>query len=457
MKKNRGNPGGRTEMNVFAKMGLMMMAFGLFIGIIFPYFCIGMGMSFDDVMRPVFLVSCVAAGIIVGAANVLITKFVVGRRLQLLNLIAENMESVREIVNSGDANSLREYKDVYLLPVRSDDEFGKSAESFNALVTSLSEIMTFESMIRRFNSTIVSSLDLDHMAQAAAEQLAAFSSSRAAAIALEGESGTRTAHSAGFDDELLSAADRYIRKVMASKRHTIADISGEAAPDKPGWLLVWPLKYKNTVTGAILLASDEPFSEQLLGFLPLFADPLAVAINNAANFSEMLFLAANDPLTGFYNRRFGLERLHQEFARAARNKSKLGLLMMDIDDFKQVNDTYSHQAGDTVLSEVSRVLRGIMREGDFLIRYGGEEFLAVLPLAGREVLSVVGERLRHLVENKEIDTGKIILRVTVSIGGTSFPEVHAGSESEMIAAADEMMYKAKNTGKNRVCIAEASE
>jgi diguanylate cyclase (GGDEF)-like protein len=158
--------------------------------------------------------------------------------------------------------------------------------------------------------------------------------------------------------------------------------------------------------------------------------------------------ATHDPLTGLLNRRAILDRLHKELARAGRLGDVLAVGMFDIDHFKQVNDTYGHQAGDDVLCGLAQILRENNREYDSVGRMGGEEFLIITPMkAGTNWLSVFG-RLCAKIAESYITTRSGVLSITVSIG-----VVCADAETtvdEILEAADKAMYRAKNEGRNRI-------
>jgi len=159
-----------------------------------------------------------------------------------------------------------------------------------------------------------------------------------------------------------------------------------------------------------------------------------------------------DPLTDAYNRRFGLGRLREEFSRAVRAESPLGALMLDLDHFKAINDTYGHLVGDRVLRAVAGACRRVLREGDVLVRYGGEEFLVLLPGAGPEDVRQVGERVRRAIEETSVTDGELRTAVTVSLGGATFRDATDSPES-LIALADKALYEAKESGRNRIAVA----
>jgi len=164
-------------------------------------------------------------------------------------------------------------------------------------------------------------------------------------------------------------------------------------------------------------------------------------------------LALTDPLTQTHNRRALMERLTSELERARRHALHLSVLMVDLDHFKAINDSYGHVVGDEVLRGVSRVLQREARAVDVVARFGGEEFLVVLPETGEEGAVALAERIRARVEETPPVTGGEYgwLRVTVSIGVATVPSPRVNSPEELIAVADEALYRAKAQGRNRVC------
>ncbi len=170
---------------------------------------------------------------------------------------------------------------------------------------------------------------------------------------------------------------------------------------------------------------------------------------------QMYDAALRDGLTKAYNKKFFLDRLETELAYAKRHRSMLALVMLDVDHFKQVNDTYGHLAGDAVLVHLTRITQSMIRTEDVLARYGGEEFAIIcrgIPLASA---GVVGERLRAKVEQTPFDFQQRRLSVTISVGVSALPERAANTIEDFIAAADAALYEAKRTGRNRVCLSAA--
>jgi diguanylate cyclase (GGDEF)-like protein len=124
--------------------------------------------------------------------------------------------------------------------------------------------------------------------------------------------------------------------------------------------------------------------------------------------------------------------------------------MFDLDHFKPINDTYGHIVGDKVLVNIARISRMAVREGDFIIRYGGDEFLVILPGASGDDTQFVAERLRRMVEDSSVNHGHQELKLTISIGYSSYPEYDCEQEMDLVNSADEALYETKEAGRNKV-------
>jgi diguanylate cyclase (GGDEF)-like protein len=169
-----------------------------------------------------------------------------------------------------------------------------------------------------------------------------------------------------------------------------------------------------------------------------------------ANYAQAMYDAAlRDGLTGVYNRRYFDERLNAEFSFAARHGTGLSLLFLDLDHFKQVNDTYGHLAGDQVLKELAKLVTKSSRAEDVLSRYGGEEFAVLCRDTDLLKSSVLAERIRHEVAACTF-VPKVQIKLTVSIGIASIPDPQITSPKDLVLAADEALYQAKDRGRNCV-------
>ena len=196
-----------------------------------------------------------------------------------------------------------------------------------------------------------------------------------------------------------------------------------------------------------------------LSFRVTFAGQVGLSIANIRLREALRAQSVRDVLTGLYNRRYLEEILDREVRRAARGAHSLGILMLDLDHFKTFNDTYGHDAGDAVLRETAAALVNGIRAEDFVCRFGGEEFVVILPTASLEVARARAERLR--VKMKELTVlyqGRSMGMLTISVGVAVFPE-HGVSPKELMAAADAALYEAKRGGRDQAVVAsvQASE
>ncbi|MEU6204374.1 diguanylate cyclase [Micromonospora musae] len=199
------------------------------------------------------------------------------------------------------------------------------------------------------------------------------------------------------------------------------------------------------------LGTDE-FDDDDLVTLRTFASHAAVAVENVRGHEEAQRLSLTDPLTGLWNYRYLRESIRREVERASRFGRMLSVLALDLDRFKDVNDTYGHAAGDTVLAEFARRLRGEIREVDLAFRQGGEEFVLLLPETDARGAAIVAERLGAAIRDTSMPVeahagSPVPVRVTVSIGIAVYPD-HAGTGQQVLEAADDALYAAKAAGRD---------
>jgi two-component system cell cycle response regulator len=163
--------------------------------------------------------------------------------------------------------------------------------------------------------------------------------------------------------------------------------------------------------------------------------------------------ATKDGLTGIFNKKYFMEQIEKDFAYALRHNEVNSMIMFDIDHFKQINDTYGHQAGDYVLRDLARQIRSNLRAEDLFARVGGEEFCIVLRQVDEKRAYVLAERLRRLVEKHKFIWQGTRIRVTISLGVATLFRGNFRNPGEMIAEADKFLYIAKNSGRNRTASA----
>jgi diguanylate cyclase (GGDEF)-like protein len=182
----------------------------------------------------------------------------------------------------------------------------------------------------------------------------------------------------------------------------------------------------------------------------ILAGQAAVALDSIALFEQVRELAHRDGLTRLFNHLYFMDLLESEARRARRYRRAVSLLFIDIDRFKQVNDRFGHQAGDQVLVKLARMFEGCVRDTDLVGRYGGEEFVVLLPESSEREGTLLAERLRSLVESHAFEVDGAHAFITLSIGVASFFPEQVGTEDELVRAADDALLRAKAAGRNCV-------
>jgi len=191
-------------------------------------------------------------------------------------------------------------------------------------------------------------------------------------------------------------------------------------------------------------------SKNVTEYMPYFVKLLRLCLERIKLYDELQELSILDSLTKIYNRRHFMFRYKAEFQRAAKFKLNLAFLMIDIDHFKKINDTYGHLVGDAVLREVAIIIRENLREIDFLARFGGEEFSVILPETDKASAIMAAERISTKVSRERIMVFDETLSVNISVGVATFPQNTLHSDV-LLEVADKALYKAKFSGRNRVC------
>jgi diguanylate cyclase (GGDEF)-like protein len=218
--------------------------------------------------------------------------------------------------------------------------------------------------------------------------------------------------------------------------------------------MVAPMLSQGKVVGALETKSRKVggFSLQDQRTFSILASSAGMAIENALLHQKTEELTITDELTGIYNYRFFVQKLEDELKRAKRYHQPLSLLMIDIDWFKKYNDNYGHLFGNQILRTLTGVIKSCIRDVDILSRYGGEEFVVILPQTSKEDAKNIGERIRQKVEQFEFkdNAETLLVKLTVSLGLATYPE-NGEAEEELTAKVDQALYLAKGKGKNLIC------
>src|SRR3954452_5527558 len=398
----------------------------------------------DQVARRRLLVAGILLGFFLLAV---VFAIVVSRSLQ--REIGSFLEAARRL-GRGDFQAR--------VPTVGHDEFASLGEEFNTMADQLEhrlgelreERTRVERSMRRLGAAVGSNLDRDALLGIVVDT----------AIDGVGADGGRAAARSAGDGPLQE-------RVAAGRLIGLEEILGEVevevlASGRPAALdrgelgaLAHPLHGSEDAEGVLGVVSigrrGRPFSEGDRELFSYLAGQAAVSIENVGLHETVTVQAITDELTGLFNHRRFQEALAGEVERSRRFPDQgVGLVLLDIDNFKQVNDTYGHQMGDLVLREVARVLRETSREIDAPSRYGGEELAVVLPGTDIEGAYDMAERVRSGIEDLAlpIDGDGAVLKVTASFGAAALPE-SASEAGQLIAAADSALYEAKRAGKNK--------
>ena len=219
-------------------------------------------------------------------------------------------------------------------------------------------------------------------------------------------------------------------------------------------ILCYPLVHKGEKIGAIELVNKVGgvFTPDDQALIEMMLNPLAIAVRTVEMFESAERLTITDDLTKLYNYRYLMSYLEADVKRCLRYKKKVSLLFIDVDGFKRINDTFGHLVGSQALAEMGQVFRRIVRETDVVGRYGGDEFVIVLPETPLNGAMVIAERIRKKVEECEFVARNLSIRLTVSLGIANCPK-HTLTAEGLIKKADAAMYRAKELSKNSIKVA----
>lgn len=204
----------------------------------------------------------------------------------------------------------------------------------------------------------------------------------------------------------------------------------------------------------ILLTRSNTYGVNWISLFAFILGTSAIAVSyghtNRKQLEQIRDLSIRDSLTGLYNRRYMEETFDREIERAQRSGQKLSVIMTDVDRFKRINDTFGHVIGDLVLANVARIIVDNTRKSDIICRYGGDEFILILPECARQEARDRAEAIRKLAAQSELELeGKCVKEITLSFGISEMPE-NGQTRAELIEAADQALYQSKQSGRNRV-------
>jgi len=322
-----------------------------------------------------------------------------------------------------------------------------------------------EVAVNRIATAIRNSLELGIILQTTVDEVAGALGATCCALRVEGKSANDaltyfcfpdgSGSDASQHEQVMSYFELYNSSLTRSPKPLVRDFREESEcveGDRP--IAIVPLIFHERFMGALMVTSVDParmWDENELLLLHTVADQVAVAINHADLFAQIQQQALTDALTGCFNRRSFEMHLDRELQMSRRMHQPLSLVILDLDNFKQLNDSLGHDAGDEALRRLAECFRQELRAVDFAARLGGDEFALVLPRAYADGASIVAERVRVAIEQIDIPG---FGNLTASIGIATFPS-HASGRADLVTAADQALYCAKRVGRNQVHISQA--
>jgi len=347
------------------------------------------------------------------------------------------------------------------IPPGNDDELGRLARSFERMRAALRATLAGAEARAVIASELNAAQPLQTALQRVCSALRTTTGARGALIVVEGsDMADPFAVSDGVDTELDAAAllsgGGPVTAALAAQTGTpLQAVALDGTPEARAGLrdlCASPLRIGASVLGALALA-DKPdgFNAADNALVAAAAEQATLALERYRILAIAQRQASTDELTGLYNYRFLVDYLDQQIALAERLDSPLAVLMLDLDRFKNLNDSHGHHAGDEALRHFAVTLRETVRRSDLAARYGGEEFVVVMANTNREEARLVAEKIRRAVGGERLDIGGgVAVRLTVSIGGVAYPD-DTGDARQLLQLADEALYQAKRAGRDRVC------
>lgn len=444
----------RITKKIFTDLAIYMMSLGVLIGFLFPFFCIIAGVPIEIVLTPVFFITCISAGLILGGLNILLAKKIVGAPIMQLSQKMKHIEYI--LMKRIKCNSEEYYSpDNYLIEVESEDELGECAESYNTLIKTLSELMEMHTELQQFSEMLTAHLELDTLSRETLIRLIKNMKADAGAILIEKNGELTVVAIESINDVTTLKNNKRVLKAMITHERQWIKLSKDIffedgiVDSDLNEMIIEPIVYKNRFIGNLVLITSSSFSTIDINNLSFLSHSLSLAFRNAITHKQIQELAALDDLTGLYNRRFGILRIREEFSRATRTNIPISILMFDIDHFKNINDMYGHLVGDRVLASIANTALASIRDGDILLRYGGEEFLCALPGANKTEANRVAERIRMMINDSVVQNDEQDIKVTISGGVATYPRNDVSDCDQLIKLADDAMYNAKKLGRNR--------
>ncbi len=397
---------------------------------------------------------------------------VTGLAYLLARLITQPLEEL-----SAGAAAIAEGRFDHRIQVRSKDEVGQLAEAFNDMTDRLGETVSALSSsrdqlrraIRRVGDTLRSTHDMKQMLSSVLNTTVDAIRADGAVLWMFGSTREELYPARGVNVDLdtlgrVKVGEGIVGLVAERSANVLLPQHSGLRPSRAeaGFpvMIAIPLVSQDRIMGVISVHRRDPndvFTEEEFDYVVFLGEQAGVAVENVLLHEEAQRLSITDGLTGVWNRRYFLMQFPQVIAAAQRFQRPFSVLMLDLDSFKTVNDTFGHQRGDAILVEFSKRVDRVIREVDTFARYGGEEFICLLSETDLQGARTTAEKILDAIRSEPFGVpGEQPLTITVSIGIASYP-VHGETYKALVGAADRALYKAKQLGRDRVCTASEPE
>jgi len=405
----------------------------------------------EQQMRRMLVVALVVAAL-VALVVVLVTREVAG----LLE------QPVRQLIEASERVSRGDFQ--LTLPPHTDNEFGVLSQSFSHMTAALRQEREELAALNRFSEAVTQCTSeqeiYEHILYSLRDR---FHPRQVIIFKLNQEENFLEAAATlvplpeDVREWPIIPEPHNCKAVRMGRRFRVNDVAAEPlcpsrfVPPAEGSYYCGPLIAGGLIIGAVRVEGLKGlWTPERESLLESYLSGAATALSNLRLLETTKEQANVDELTGLYNRRFLEEYARKLIAMARRKEQPLGVIMMDLDHFKEYNDVYGHETGDRILRHFAKTASRAIREANLAARYGGEEFVVMLPETGAQACMLVAERIRHAVERMVVPSGteKPLPRVTVSLGIAIYPEHGQGLE-EILQAADKALYESKRAGRNR--------
>ncbi|WP_022851822.1 GGDEF domain-containing protein [Limisalsivibrio acetivorans] len=446
----------RNAPSIVKKSRVYMLLMGVIVGIIFPFFTvIVLNLNPKDVLNTKFFVSCIIAGILVGLLSSVITS------ITILNKLTTFHEALVDVVKNIKAHKqgMRKVEECDCFVLRdTSDIIGDIQEKYNELVETIRNSFLQHQHMDQFFTVLNHSIEFRNLNKNVVKFITeTVQPVLAAEIYCFNEHnkflkcGAVFAHNAPteqFKDFLQDVLES--REVMELEEKNLFFIEGLFSV-RPNSVALFPIANDTNKVGVLAVYLSRKLMDDERGMIGKLLNQYTLAYQSSLSFNRVQDMASIDELTRINNRRNGIALTEDVLEKAYEDREPVSLLIMDIDHFKQVNDTYGHQAGDMILRVLSEKIKNMIRGTDIFLRYGGEEFLIVMPGTHIDDSYKRSEIIRKAVEESEFLWNNNSIQVTISLG-LSCTEIGTQNNYDLdtlLTQADEALYLAKEQGRNR--------